>query len=515
MSLAPPHTTKYDVTWWSDRATQAAASFNPTTPAQLLDEPWTHSLESIRLAQTAVDNATRLCEELDKQSPKPPEELLQLARAAVSSAQESFNQTQVVATDKARAILRTEEMQAYCSSAYDDTELLIYCFIHDGQPAKLAAWCAQSEHQEQLLVSLLDNHDLLATLIMHGRPSEGAYGRTLELLHELPVEQDPVLQRLRLAVALELCAPVYPMAVNVDGTIVPSDRYVHYQQAYLFGELDPAFSQFTVWELRKVVNSDATEHDLCWGRESLKNYRPDIAIADDSHWRYTDIVRTDVDYKYPDFYRPTRSYDQILAGGGQCGPRAWYGRFVTKAFGVPTWGCTQPGHAAMCKWTTQGWMTCLGAGFPYCMWMDRCGPDFLLETQARNACASDDEYMRRVMRLEMIEVFDRVQENSVAGNCRPDPKRPWTALGLFQRQILGATATNKLRYEPSGTSRVEELRLLESSTIRSIEKDASGAIIIPADATIQPTTDMPNVLFMKSFQGGRQVWMGPVAELGT
>jgi hypothetical protein len=138
-----------------------------------------------------------------------------------------------------------------------------------------------------------------------------------------------------------------------------------------------------------------------------------------------------------------------------------------------------------------------------------------LETQARNACASDDEYMRRVMRLEMIEVFDRVQENSVAGNCRPDPKRPWTALGLFQRQILGATATNKLRYEPSGTSRVEELRLLESSTIRSIEKDASGAIIIPADATIQPTTDMPNVLFMKSFQGGRQVWMGPVAELGT
>jgi hypothetical protein len=72
------------------------------------------------------------------------------------------------------------------------------------------------------------------------------------------------------------------------------------------------------------------------------------------------------------------------------GPRAWFGRFMCKAFGIPTWGVRQPGHAAMSHWTSKGWLICLGAAWKVSSWDERrysgrnkahrSGPDFLLET---------------------------------------------------------------------------------------------------------------------------------------
>ena len=78
-------------------------------------------------------------------------------------------------------------------------------------------------------------------------------------------------------------------------------RYVHYEQACVRGELDPNLRQFDVWELRQVVNSDASEEELSWGRQSLINYRPDTALLDDPLWRYCRIVKSDVPYKTPDW----------------------------------------------------------------------------------------------------------------------------------------------------------------------------------------------------------------------
>jgi len=154
------------------------------------------------------------------------------------------------------------------------------------------------------------------------------------------------LQKLALAVALELCSPL-KLFDSASKFVDPMQRYVHYEQAYLYGELDPAFEHFQVWEMRNIVNCDATDEELGWGRQCLMNYRPDIVNSDDPTWRYCAIVRTDVAYKNPDWYKNPHSYDQILAGGGKCGPRAWYGRFICKAFGIPTWGFKQPGHAAV------------------------------------------------------------------------------------------------------------------------------------------------------------------------
>jgi hypothetical protein len=54
-----------------------------------------------------------------------------------------------------------------------------------------------------------------------------------------------------MAVALQLCSPLERLDPPSD-FIDPLPRCV---QAFLFGELDPAFENFTVWELRGVVNA--------------------------------------------------------------------------------------------------------------------------------------------------------------------------------------------------------------------------------------------------------------------
>lgn len=73
---------------------------------------------------------------------------------------------------------------------------------------------------------------------------------------------------------------------------------------------------------RMAINSDAPNDELGWCRQSLMNYRPDIVLSSDPQWRYCQIVRTDVPYQNPVWYKKKRSYDQILSGGGKCGPRA-------------------------------------------------------------------------------------------------------------------------------------------------------------------------------------------------
>ena len=56
-------------------------------------------------------------------------------------------------------------------------------------------------------------------------------------------------------------------------------------------------------------------------------------------------------------------YQNIIKNGGVCGRRAFFGRFILRSFGIPTWGVTQHAHAALSHWTPKGWVVNLGAGF--------------------------------------------------------------------------------------------------------------------------------------------------------
>lgn len=179
--------------------------------------------------------------------------------------------------------------------------------------------------------------------------------------------------------------------------IDPVERYLHYETAYKAGNLDPALEVLTTFECRHTTNSPARNDDLEWVRQTMAIYRPDH-IAMDYSWRYARAVRTEVSYGDPQCDKLPGicdgHYAQIPAADGVCGLRAFFGRFTKLAFGIPVWGATQPGHAAMTTWTPAGWDVLLGAGWPFCWWGERSGPDWVLEAAAREDRAAFQKVLR-------------------------------------------------------------------------------------------------------------------------
>ena len=84
----------------------------------------------------------------------------------------------------------------------------------------------------------------------------------------------------------------------------------------------------------------------------MQTFRPEN-IARDLEWRYSEAVHTDVAYGDPACADSpgvcTGRFAEIPAVGGECGPRAFFGRFTRRSFGLPVWGCSQPGKPS-CFW---------------------------------------------------------------------------------------------------------------------------------------------------------------------
>jgi len=172
-----------------------------------------------------------------------------------------------------------------------------------------------------------------------------------------------VMERLALAIGLEHAVPIEqsnpkssPSSSPSNTTIVdPMKRYLHYEAAFENGELDPSFATLTTWELRHVVNGDEPDDILTWGRDMLRNFRPDHILTSDATWRYVTIVRSEIRYGSQNvkYDRPElQKYVNILMNGGVCGRRAFFGRFILRAFGIPVIARSQTGHAALAHYIT-------------------------------------------------------------------------------------------------------------------------------------------------------------------
>jgi hypothetical protein len=422
------------------------------------------------------------------------------------------------------AVDALQNLNDFLSASFDDSLLVQYTLLNSFTSKRAAEWCQQGNEESERVLRLLHSVDLQRRMLLAGGALEDNYGRAMHIYDQIvesrqsQEEPDIVLDRLALAVALELCVPL-GMFGNIKILIDPLQRYIHYEEAYLAGELDGAFSQFTVQELRMVVNSDASDEQLVWCRESLKNYRPQHVLTDDVQFRYCNIVKSDVPYMNPVWYKEPRSYDQILSGGGKCGPRAWYGRFVCKAFGIPVWGVRQTGHACMSRWTSEGWKTCFGKGFPHSYWGTRTGNDFYLETQARSAVESEEAYIQQVLRLEWMGQFCKESSKPVREKFMANPKCPWWTLSMIQRKILAAAADavpdsptrkgGKLMHPKSlQVTKVE--RLKEQPALCEVIAKEGDKIIIPAASCSNP---MPLVFIMDSFLGGEQVQLKNKAKV--
>jgi hypothetical protein len=200
----------------------------------------------------------------------------------------------------------------------------------------------------------------------------------------------------------------------------------------------------------------------------------------------------------------------------QCGPRAWYGRFICKAFGIPTWGVRQPGHAAMTRWTSSGWDVCLGGGMWKSWWNDQGGLDFVLETQARAACPDELTFLQKVYRLQWFAQYHCNETTDVVRrNGQYDPKNPWYTLSMIQRQniVKNSKSTKKLMFPPilDGKNQLERMSIHKTIDARKDiwYDDNNGVIVIPAASCLVNKKTMT----LPSFSGGQQLFVPDDAEV--
>ena len=197
----------------------------------------------------------------------------------------------------------------------------------------------------------------------------------------------PVLHRLAVALALVHATPIVQTNPRTghdddDHYVDPVRRYLNYEDAFVSGHLDPNFPKLQIWELKYVVDGDEPDEISKWGRDTLKNYYPEHVYGscnsnsnttntnttDNNKFLYAGIVRTDIPYgssRVSQDLDTNQKYQNILMNGGICGRRAFFGRFILRAFGIPTTARPSKGHAALCHASPEGddWVINLGCVF--------------------------------------------------------------------------------------------------------------------------------------------------------
>ncbi len=434
----------------------------------------------------------------------------------------------------ARTILA--DVNPFLASNKLDAKLAKCALLARATPRGLAMFAEQSNERQALIDNLLNDEALIQQIMAMGGAYENKYGEAMEIYAAIQKAsaraKEGFYQRWALAVSLEntdrkgaekaadegLTATelgVLPDAKEAKAPLTAVEllveMYLNYEKAYLDGQLDPAFDSLSDFNFRFVFSERSVE-DVTWMREMMRNYRPDHIANPNEKWRYCRIVRTDVPYT-SSVSRPVRpdlgltQMQDFFLKGGICGPRAFTGKLSTSAFGIPTRGARQTGHAAMCRWTPQGWTTVFGAGWAYNSWKGRCGLDFVLETQARE---KPEEFMKALRAQWLGDAFAEAKVHpmnyGIGGGL-------WNALG-FYKQLAVVEDSKIVEVAPTGAELAESNVATEPEKIpeldipeadRKITVGDNGAMIIPAAACVSPTNSTDKIIFMKSFSGGYQL----------
>ncbi len=412
-----------------------------------------------------------------------------------------------------------------------DAKFTKYVVLLEATPRGLAEFAQQGTKQAALVKKMLADTDLLKQMLVadganakrEGRRGYGPaqYGQAMKIYTDIQnvtkKAATGVLQRLALAISLEHAVPIgqtNPTAqTDAPETVDPVKRHLHYETAYLGGELDPAFERLSTWELRMVANGDEPDETLAWGREMLRNYRPDHIYNSNFGWRYVSIVGSDVKYGSGDvkYDRPElQKYQNILMNGGVCGRRAFFGRFILRAFGIPTTARPSRGHAALAHWTPKGWVVNLGGAWG-CGWTStryKKDVDFLASTQAR----SNKQAYLRVKRAQWVG--DVLGEKRTYGE-HDENHAFWNGVALrTQRAIIEEAKAVTLDALGEDLGEANESTVAEkviASPVRPEDRKIiygeDGVISIPAAAYSKPSGNTRDVFAMKSFGGGLQIFL--------
>lgn len=420
--------------------------------------------------------------------------------------------------------LKTLRLERTLTSDRLDGKLAKFAVMHHATPRGLAGYAQEGAEQRKHIDRLLADETLMVQMSVAQGAKDGNYGRAIKIYDAIlaanPKAKSGHLQRLALGIALEHATPISQRNAEADVDapkyVDPVARYKHFETAYQAGDLDPYFDRHSAWAYRYVVNGNEPDEILAWGREMLRNYRPDHITTKDDRWRYVALVRTCVRYgsqENKNDKSELQFFQNILMNGGICGRRAFIGRFILRSFGVPTVAKPQKGHAALGRWTPNGWVAVLGAGWNtgWAPSREMAAPDFLAMTQAREL---GDDYLQ-VMRGHWI------------GDVNGEPRKPgfdsgrnslefWNSIALnTQKKIIEAAGTKALaavgeELGEANTSKVkypfESAKVTEAD--RKISVDRAGVITIPAAATSSPTKSTGKIRFLDSSLGGQQLTYG-------
>lgn len=398
-----------------------------------------------------------------------------------------------------------------------EMSLLRTAVLVRGGSKGFAKFANGSDMNGQLVETLLNNKKIMKEMLLQGGPTGRKFGNAMKLYTQIMagLEKDrfhKVNKKLAMAAALEFAKPQteFDSSIEIDA----QQRFSHYVDAHKKGELDPAFTYFSTWEYRMAINSDASNEQLAWGRNMQMIYVPHITTIYDERWRYNRQVVTDVGYRPPNWTASTRTYQQLLSGGGFDGPRAWYGRFICRAFGIPVWGLKQhlKKNVAMSRWTPKGWALNFHipeSSWDSCHWDDRSGTDFKEEIDARSA-VSEQVYYEKVILLECLADACKEKSKKDGETGVIDPSKVWSSLALIQRKLFADQVQNDSfqRTGPSVViSKIDRYiqNINDEAPPLPIEVDSTtGNIVIPA-ASFKESNGNKLVRSNKSFGGGTQL----------
>jgi len=421
-----------------------------------------------------------------------------------------------------------------------DTQLAQFMVINETQPYWMAAYAQESPEHAARIERLLGNTPLMLRMLAADGAAWGKFPKAMEIYETIqqtsPRAKDGMFERLALAVSLEHAQPIPESNSDQNGFgefhtetttyVDPVERYLHYEKAWLDGELDHHFDKHDVWSLRMCVDSYQTSKYLAWGRQMMRDYRPDLVTLSNEKMRYSKVVAEEIQYSA--FFLKNWSRSDLermqsgLATGGICGLRAHFGGFILNAFGVPTTPRGQRGHAALVRFTPDGWVPYLGAG-----WGSnnkeirgyRSDSDFRATTEARR----DPENFVAVKRAQWIS--KAVGEEHAAGWGYQEGKRwknnkngppaveYWNAVAsLVQEGVINRLNLSVL--DAIGEDIGEADEVVSGGSVATVEipanerkarVDTAGVIYIPAAATSYPQCPTDQILFMESNLGGIQL----------
>lgn len=466
---------------------------------------------------------------------KPPDE--DTNGPAGKRYEEDKIQAESDALTKGRSILG--DLQDFLSSDILDAKLMKAAIIQNATPRGLAEFAQQGDTEEALLTKLFADEALMKQMLKSGGANGGEYGEAMQVYTSILDKSErarkagSIFQRLALGTALHQPWLEGKKKGGVHGIVLTDHktpegqilRYLHYEKAFLAGELDPQFEDFNAWECRFITNDPYTNEELTWGRAMLRQFRPDHITNPDQKWRYTRVVKSDLPYcstRHDDSLGLPQQ--QALALGGICGRRAFFGRFIARAFGIPSRRSTQTGHAAMNRWTPDGWVVNFGAWWS----MNWCGPqgglDFYLDSQARE----HEETYLKVLRAQWIG--DALGQEDVSLRNYGQGGGFWDGLAFYQKRAV-VDDTNQERATADAelaTLTAEEARLLgESDKVLGEEKineieipeedkgivvNDDGIMTIPAAACDRPKNSTEKIVFMPSWDKGTQIHYSRLGE---